>query len=190
MIICWAVSEECEQFMSTAALTTSSDVAVNPANSENGGQPVQDEESYVEWCQREATRLTGEAEYGQACAWYTHAINAAHSESGETGVSPAMLAGRADAFLQLGRFTDALKDCERALALSPSFGRAQLHGAVALLHLGANDRLDSTRFARHVSTHSGSPAPPFRSDGRGGVLRSLSSAHGLHRSHNHTRTTA
>ncbi|KAL3908626.1 MAG: hypothetical protein SGPRY_009721 [Prymnesium sp.] len=93
-------------------------------------------ESYVLWCESTATRLASEEECGQAVAWFTHALDAAPSEATPTECVARLLADRAASLLQLGRYSDAVEDCRRAVELLPSLADAHIRGSVASLHLG------------------------------------------------------
>ncbi|KOO30445.1 DNAj heat shock n-terminal domain-containing protein [Chrysochromulina tobinii] len=86
------------------------------------------EKDYAGWCRAQGNRLFREAEYGQACAWYGHAIVSLERGEGVGVDAPAadgspprgaiatLLSNRAASWLKLGRYPE--HRALRALLLS------------------------------------------------------------------------
>ena len=107
-------------------------------------QPPEDDDEYAMWCQATANRLYGKGEFGQACAWYTHAVAALSRCCGGEGDSSAnterrlatLLSNRAATLLRLGRWSEVVVDCKRAVALDADQVKAYARGSAALMRLG------------------------------------------------------
>ena len=110
------------------------------------------EKDYAGWCRAQGNRLFREAEYGQACAWYGHAIVSLERGEGVGVDAPAadgspprgaiatLLSNRAASWLKLGRWAPAAADCERAVTLEPTNIKAYARGSAALMRLGHTER--------------------------------------------------
>lgn len=97
---------------------------------------VPGEGSYLDLCRSTAFKLMEEGEFGQACAWFGHALDAGSHEGISTEAFAGLLANRATALLHLRRYAEAARDCERAVEMHPRLVSAHVRGAIALLHLG------------------------------------------------------
>ena len=132
--------------------------AATPPPPEPAPEPARDpdepdpEENYAGWCRHQGTRLFRSAEFGQACAWYGHAIGALERGEGVGAEAPAvdgalpkasiaqLLSNRAASWLKLRRWAAAAADCERAVALDASLVKAYARGSAALMRLGDTTR--------------------------------------------------
>ena len=120
-----------------------------PAPSADEPDPEKD---YAGWCRAQGNRLFREAEYGQACAWYGHAIVSLERGEGvgvdaptadgspPRGAIATLLSNRAASWLKLGRWAPAAADCERAVTLEPTNIKAYARGSAALMRLGHTER--------------------------------------------------
>ena len=120
-----------------------------PAPSADEPDPEKD---YAGWCRAQGNRLFREAEYGQACAWYGHAIVSLERGEGvgvdaptadgspPRGAIATLLSNRAASWLKLGRWAPAAADCERAVTLEPTNINAYARGSAALKRLGHTER--------------------------------------------------
>ena len=132
---------------------------------ETNGDELDVETDYAGWCRAAGNRLYREGEYGQACAWYGHAISALERGEGvgtdasqPSTATATLLSNRAAALLKLGRWADAAADCERAVALDGQLVKAYARGSAALMRLGATER--SVSLAEDAVRMCAPPAEP------------------------------
>lgn len=142
-----ALRSRCEQELAEEAAAAVATGAPSPASadteataeSEPSEEPPEDDAEYATWCQATANRLFGQREYGQACAWYTHAITALDqlADAAESERTATLLSNRAATMLRLGRWKEAAVDCRRAISLDTKQLKAYARGSAALMRLGA-----------------------------------------------------
>ena len=150
-----------------------------PAPSADEPDPEKD---YAGWCRAQGNRLFREAEYGQACAWYGHAIVSLERGEGvgvdaptadgspPRGAIATLLSNRAASWLKLGRWAPAAADCERAVTLEPTNIKAYARGSAALMRLGHTERSVAMAQAAVAMAAPPATARPERLD----ELRALS----------------
>ena len=176
-----ALAARCaEEESAPAAASAPAESAAPPAptagDGDNGGVA---EEDYAEWCRQTANRLYGEGEFGQAVAWYGHALSALGASStaapppqtpaadgtgdaddGDAAAAVTLLSNRAAAALKLGRWADAAADARAARATLARSRRVR--GSAALLRWERCRRLLRSRPP---------PSPPPPADDDGGARR-------------------
>ena len=124
--------------------------AASLASAEDEAAKLEDDGDYAAFCQSTANRLYGEGEYGQAVAWYTHAIGALQRvirreqqqqpQQQQMRKLATVLSNRAASFIQLRRWADVACDCEEAIRLDITQVKAYARGSAALTHLGMSRR--------------------------------------------------
>lgn len=91
--------------------------------------PALEGRAYVEHCRARANGAYREREFGQAVAWYTHALAEAPADA-------VCLSNRAAAYLALGRHRSAARDAWRAARLQPAYLKGNLRAALCALRAG------------------------------------------------------
>ena len=147
-----ALRSKCEQELATnevasAMATGAADIsdvvdgggaaAAGPSQDE---PPPEEDGEYAIWCQAAANKLYGQGEYGQACAWYTHAITALSRVDGTAAEDvkrlATILSNRAACMLKLNRWREAANDATQSVDLDSSQVKAYARGSAALMRLG------------------------------------------------------
>ena len=155
-----ALAARCaEEESAPSAASAPAESAAPPAPTAGDGDGGVAEEDYAEWCRQTANRLYGEGEFGQAVAWYGHALSALGASSaaaappptapaadgaegsgdaddGDAAAVVTLLSNRAAAALKLGRWADAAADARAAAARDARAIKARVRGSAALLQMG------------------------------------------------------